>query len=81
MRAEDIRKVHDAVPFKPFSLVLADGRAFRVPHPDFLSVSPKGTALSLWDEDGTIGAYLDTALVAELRMEAPGTRRSKRRRG
>jgi hypothetical protein len=81
MRADDIRKLQDAVPFRPFSLVLADGRAFRVPHPDFLSVSPKGTALSLWDEDGSIGNYLDIALVAEIRMRASSTRRSKRRRG
>lgn len=77
MKAEDIRTVHDAVPFRPFNLVLADGRAFRVPHPDFLSISPKGTALALWEEDGGIGSYLDTALITEIRLEAKG---SKRRR-
>ena len=81
MRADDIRKVQDEVPFHPFSLVLADGRAFRVPHRDFLSISPKGTALSLWAEDGSIGSYFNTALVAEIRMEANGSRHSKRRRG
>ena len=80
MKAEDIRKLRDTVPFRPFSLVLADGRALPVPHPDFLSVAPKGTDLSLWAEDGTIGSYLDSALVAEVRMEAVGARRSKRRR-
>jgi hypothetical protein len=80
MRPEDIRKLRDAVPFRPFSLVLADGRAFPVPHPDFLSLAPKGTDLSLWAEDGTIGSYLDSALVAEVRMEAVGTQRPKRRR-
>jgi hypothetical protein len=79
MRADDIRKLRDAVPFRPFSLVLADGRAFPVPHPDFLSVAPKGTDISLWAEDGTIGSYLDSALVAEVRMHANG-RHSKRRR-
>ena len=81
MRAEDIRKVQDAVPFRRFSLVLADGRAFPVPDPDFLSVSPKGTALSLWDKDGSIGSYLDTALVAGIRLDTNGTKHSKRRRG
>ena len=81
MRADDIRKLQDAIPFRPFSLVLADGRAFRVPHPDFLSVSPKGTALSLWDEDGSIGSYLDVALVAEVRMASGRPKRSKRQRG
>lgn len=77
MRADDIRKLQDAVPFRPFSLVLADGRAFRVPHPDFLSVSPKGTALSLWDEDGSIGGYLDTA-AASKPVRFLGLRRGRR---
>jgi len=81
MRADDIRKLRDAVPFRPFSLVLADGQAFRVPHPDFLSVAPKGTDISLWAEDGTIGSYLDSALVAEVRMDSKGNGHSKRRRG
>ena len=80
MRADDFRRLRDEVPFRPFRLVLADGRDFRVPHPDFLSISPKGTALSLWAEDGSIGSYLDTALVAEVRMDASGNRHPKRRR-
>ena len=79
MKAEDIRRVHEAFPFRPFSLVLADGRAFRVPHSDFLSVSPKGGALFLWAEDGGIGGILDTALIAEVRFKANGTRHPKHR--
>ena len=80
MRADDIRRLHEAVPFQPFSLVLADGRDFHVPHHDFLSIAPKGTALCLWADDGGIGSYLDTALVAEVRMAPNGARHSKRRR-
>jgi len=72
--------VYDAIPFQPFSLVLADGRAFRVPHHDFLSIAPKGTALVLWAEDGGIGSILDAALIAEIRMESDGAKHSKRRR-
>ena len=72
--------MHNAVPFKPFSLVLADGRAFHVPHPDFLSVSPKGTVVSLWAEDGHIGGYWDTALVAEIRMDGNGAKSARRRK-
>jgi hypothetical protein len=80
MRLEDIRSAHDALPFQPFSLVLADGRAFRIPHPDFLSMGPKGTALVFWTEEGHIGSILDAALIAEIRMETNGTRRPKRRK-
>lgn len=80
MNAEDIRRLHSAMPFKPFSLVLAEGRSFRVPHPDFLSIAPKGTALALWAEDGHIGGYLDSALVAEIRMDGNGSKSAKRRK-
>jgi len=81
MRAEDLRRLHHMVPFQSFSLVLADGRAFHVPHPDFLSIAPKGTALVLWAKDGGIGNYLDPALVAEVRMDTnSGSKSAKRRR-
>jgi len=80
MKADDLRKLHDAVPFQPFSLVLADGRSFRVPHSDFFSIAPKGTALVLWGEDGGIGSYLDPALIAEVRMGANSPKSTKRRR-
>jgi hypothetical protein len=74
VKVEDIRRLHEAVPFHPFSLVLADGRAFRAPHHDFLSLAPKGTAIVLWAEDGGVGSYLDSALIAEFRMEANGSK-------
>ena len=79
MVIQPIRAFNHASPFRPYEIRMASGERYRVPHPDFLSVSPKGTALSLWDEDGSIGAYLETALV-EVRMNARGSRRSKRRR-
>ena len=78
MKAEDLRKVREAVPFRPFDIVLADGRAFPVPHPDFLSVAPRGTAVVLWAEDGGVGNYLDPALIAEVRM-TPGNGNKRRR--
>lgn len=80
MHTEDIRRLHGATPFKPFSLVLADGRLFHVPHADFLSIAPKGTALALWAEDGHIGGYLDSALIAEIRMDGNGSKSAKRRK-
>ena len=80
MRTDDIRKLREAVPFSAFNLVLADGRSFSVPHPDFLSIAPKGTALVLWAENGGIESILDAALIAELRMGATAVKRSKRRR-
>jgi hypothetical protein len=78
MKADDLRALQHAVPFQAFSLALADGRSFDVPHPDFISVAPKGTAVALWDKDGNIGGYLDSALIAEVRIAQAG--RTPRRR-
>lgn len=78
MRADDLRTVREAIPFRAFDIVLADGRAFPIPHPDFLSITPKGSSLVLWAKDGSIGSILDATLIAELRM-APANG-SKRRR-
>lgn len=40
MNHDTLREYRDAVPFVPFTIRIADGRAFRVPHRDYLSISP-----------------------------------------
>jgi hypothetical protein len=35
---------------RPFSLRMADGREYRVPHRDYISVSPKGTFVVVFDD-------------------------------
>ena len=42
MTIEELREVHQARPFRPFRLQLADGKEVRVPHPEFLWVHPRG---------------------------------------
>ncbi len=42
MNVDDIRKLRLADPFRPFRLVLRDGRVLPVERPSFLSISPKG---------------------------------------
>lgn len=39
MHPLEIRKAQRQVPFVPFRLHLTNGKAFDVPHPDFLTVS------------------------------------------
>lgn len=40
---ELLRELNNATPFKPFTIVLVDGKTYRVTNPDCLFVSPKGT--------------------------------------
>jgi hypothetical protein len=46
MIIEQSRAARDAVPFRPFTIHMLDGRSWRVPSPEHLSTSPSGkTAL------------------------------------
>jgi hypothetical protein len=45
MTVEAIQSELHHSPFRPFTLVLADGREIRVPHHDYLTFSPGGATL------------------------------------
>jgi len=34
-----------------FSLMMADGRKYNVPHRDYISLSPKGTFVTIYDDE------------------------------
>jgi hypothetical protein len=34
-----------------FTLRMADGREYQVPHPDYISLSPKGTFVTVYDDE------------------------------
>lgn len=38
------------MPFVPYEIQLTSGERYKVPHPDFISVSPKGTFVIVVDE-------------------------------
>jgi hypothetical protein len=42
MTVEQLRRVHQASPFRPFTIHVADGREYRVRHPELLSHSETG---------------------------------------
>jgi hypothetical protein len=42
MTIDQIRKHHRALPFRPFRIHLADGRALDVSHPEMLAIMPPG---------------------------------------
>ena len=45
MTIEAIKEVRDTAPFKPFTILTADGQAFEVPHNDCLLVAEQGETL------------------------------------
>jgi hypothetical protein len=43
MNIEQLRKALRAQPFQPFTICLADGREFLIPHPECVIISPDAT--------------------------------------
>ena len=48
-----IRELIRAIPFQPFIVRLADGREYRVDHPDFVFASPNNQSWIFIEEPGT----------------------------
>jgi hypothetical protein len=50
----EVRKHMNAEPFKPFFVKTSDGRQYRVKHPDYVAISPKGGRIVVFaDEEAT----------------------------
>jgi len=67
MTIQQLRAAHKAMPFRPFTVHMADGRQFSVPHPDFLSMSPSGRTIIIY-EDNEDFSILDLPLMTDIEM-------------
>ena len=66
MTVEQLREALTAAPFKPFRIHMANNRTFVIPHPDFMSIGPRGRTFVVHSQDGNVSHVLDTVLAAEL---------------
>jgi hypothetical protein len=77
MTIEQLREMHSARPFQPFDIFVADGRRFRLEHPELLMQSHSGRTITVsLPEDRT--AVIDLLLVTSLEPLANGRRRRSR---
>jgi hypothetical protein len=53
MKLEELRKVHLAQPFRPFTIHTADGKSLFVPHSEYLAYAPGSQTATVYSEDGT----------------------------
>ena len=65
MSKDEIKKVLKTVPFRPFSVRLADGTQVAIPTSDHGSISPSGRTLVVFEDDGT--RLIDTTLILEMK--------------
>ena len=68
MTAEQLRAMRNSQPFRPFTIHLADGRSFSVPHRDFVSQSPGGRTIIVYGAEESF-SVLDLFLVTELEVQ------------
>ena len=74
--AEALREFWHRSPFVPFDIVVPGRAKIHVPHPDFLSVSPKGRIANIWLQ-GERWATVDVLLITALE-ERSGRTKQKR---
>ena len=75
MTIDRVREVARAVPFKPFTLSLTDGRCFRIHHPECIMIPPEASRTVVVAESGENYSHVDLLLVTSLDF---GNGRSKR---
>jgi hypothetical protein len=51
MVIKSIREFNRAVPFVPYEIHTASSESYEVPHPDFISISPRGSYVIIIDQE------------------------------
>jgi len=65
MTIQEIKRVHSARSFDPFKVHVADGRAFKVSHPEFMAQSQNARMIFITTSSGSL-VGLDLLLVTGL---------------
>ncbi len=79
MVIESIRAFNRAVPFTPYEVDMSGGETYVVPHPDFISVSPRGTFVVIIDQRDR-PHHLNALLIERVsRLNGRAQRKSARR--
>lgn len=78
MTIDALKPLHQARPFAPFRVNLADGRHFDVDHPECLAWSTGGRTIGIATPNGAI-EIIDLLLVTSLTpLNGQGSRRKRR---
>ena len=71
MSADELRRLLNAVPFRPFTVYLPSDKPFKIPHPDFALVTPNGRTMIVAQEQSDAVDILDLPLITRLEVEPP----------
>lgn len=70
MSADELKRLLNAVPFRPFAVYLPSEKTFRIPHSDFASLAPNGRTLIIWIQNSGAFDILDVPLITRVEVEA-----------
>ncbi len=68
---ERIRQLLHATPFQPFIIRMADGREYRIDHPDFVLAASNDVPQVTIEEPNGSQHYLSVLLMASIEKTAP----------
>jgi hypothetical protein len=72
-----IRALNVANPFVPYEIRMASGKKYHVPQPDFVSISPFGTYVAVYDENEILHR-LNVILIEAAVEGGRGRKRSRK---
>jgi hypothetical protein len=78
VKIDEIRELYNAARFKPFELILTNGRSVAVKHPDFMALSPTGRTVVVFEQDSHL--TIDVPLIIATKSYENGSRSRKRKR-
>ncbi len=78
MTIDQIRTLHQAKPFKPFTIHVADGAEYEVQHPENMLQSAGGRTLAV-STQGDAVVIIDLLLVTRITLSNGSTSSRKRR--
>lgn len=68
MTIEQIKAAYADQPFRPFNIRLADGRAIRVHHREFVAPAPSGRTMIVYQPDDSWNV-IDLLLITDLEFD------------
>ena len=71
---DEVRRLMHAEPFVPFVVKTSDGKQYRVKHPDYVAISPKGGRITVYADEET------STMISALHIVAVEPARSRARR-
>ena len=75
MAPDQVRKILNAVPFRPFTVEIAGGREVPVKHIDYAQFSPAGRTLVVFSDEDDAADIIDVFLITRLGLAKTPTRR------